>query len=291
MSTVHVHSPRSVLQTAIADLASLRARSRWVDTGTVRLHVLDYGGDKQPLIVIPGITSPAITMDFVAEKLLDLVRPVIIDMRGRGLSDSAASYTLDDYVDDTRAVIDTLGLRSPVLLGHSMGARVAGLAASRDDTNIAATVLVDPPMTSGPGRGAYPVPLKSFEEQLVAARRGLDQSEMAQTWPTWPIRELGLRARWLSSCAEQAIADTHRGFENDDFFDFWPQVRVPTVLVHGSVSPMATEESVKEAASSNPSARIVTVAGAGHMVFWDVPTQGLSALRSALHALGLSTAR
>ncbi|WP_145692144.1 alpha/beta fold hydrolase [Rhodococcus rhodochrous] len=260
----------------------MRATSCWVNTETVNLHVLDYGGDKQPLVMIPGITSPAITMDFVAAELLDLVRPVVIDMRGRGLSDSADSYGLKDYVDDLHAVIDSLELESPLVLGHSMGARVAGLAASLDSENLAGTILVDPPMTSGPGRGPYPVTRREFENQLEAARHGLDIDEMAETWPTWPTRELGIRARWLSSCEDAAIAATHAGFEKDDFFDVWPSIPTPTVLMYGGNSPMVTEQSIEEARPLNPAARLVEVPDAGHMVFWDAPKPALAALRSVL---------
>src|SRR5690606_31411545 len=94
---------RAVLQSALADLADVPARSRWVRSGELRLHVLDYGGPGVPLVVLPGITSPAITMDFVARRLTDLVRPIVVDVRGRGLSDAGASYTLEDYADDTEA--------------------------------------------------------------------------------------------------------------------------------------------------------------------------------------------
>ena len=51
---------RAVLQSALADLADVPAVSRWVRSGDVALHVLDYGGDGVPLVVLPGITSPAI---------------------------------------------------------------------------------------------------------------------------------------------------------------------------------------------------------------------------------------
>jgi N-formylmaleamate deformylase len=56
-----------------------------------RLHVLDYCGSGVPLVILPGITSPAITMDFVAREITDLVRPIVVDVRGRGLSDSGKS--------------------------------------------------------------------------------------------------------------------------------------------------------------------------------------------------------
>ena len=273
-------NPLCVRQDALADLADVPATSRWVRSGDVRLHVLDYGGDGVPLVVVPGITSPAITMDFVARELRDLVRPIVVDVRGRGLSDSGSSYGLDDYADDTLAVLD--GLDDPLLMGHSMGARIAAVTATRRP--LRGTVLVDPPM-SGPGRGPYPTPLAAFLGQLAQAGRGTDADEVAQAWPRWPRREQELRARWLSSCAEEAIVATHEGFESEDFFDTWPAVPAPTTLLYGADSPVVTADGAEEAAKANPAASLVAIPDAGHMVFWDNPAGALQLLREALHEL------
>jgi N-formylmaleamate deformylase len=269
---------RAVLQSALADLADVPARSRWVRSGDLRLHVLDYGGSGVPLVILPGITSPAITMDFVARELTDLVRPIVLDVRGRGLSDSGKSYTLDDYADDTLAVLD--GLDRPLLLGHSMGARIAAVVAARG-VPLRGTVLVDPPM-SGPGRGPYPTTLDAFLGQLEQAQRGTDADEVARSWPRWPRREQELRARWLSSCDAAAIAATHAGFESEDFFSTWPHVPAPTVLLYGGSSPVVTASGAAEAAATNPAARLVEVPGAGHMVFWDEPETAGSVLREII---------
>jgi N-formylmaleamate deformylase len=271
---------RTVRQDALADLADVPAASRWVRNGSVRLHLLDYGGPGVPLVILPGITSPAITMDFVARSLTDLARPIVVDVRGRGLSDSGDSYTLADYASDTLAVLD--GLEDPVVLGHSMGARIAAATAVRRP--LRGTILVDPPM-SGPGRGPYPTTLEAFLGQLDEAVRGTDADEVARSWPRWPRREQELRARWLSSCSRTAILETHRGFETEDFFDVWPAVPAPTTLLYGADSPVVTAEGAKEAGAANPAASLVEIPDAGHMVFWDNPTESLRLLREALHPL------
>lgn len=250
-------------------------------SGDVRLHVLDYGGSGVPLVVLPGITSPAITMDFVARELTDLVRPIVVDVRGRGLSDPGGSYTLDDYADDTLAVL--AGLGRPLLLGHSMGARIAAVVAAKG-ADLRGSVLVDPPM-SGPGRGPYPTTLAAFLGQLAQAQRGTDADEVAASWPRWPRREQELRARWLSSCDEAAIIATHEGFESEDFFTSWPGVPAPAVLLHGADSPVVTAAGAAEAQAANPGARLVSIPDAGHMVFWDNPTAALALLREALREL------
>ncbi|MER6102675.1 alpha/beta hydrolase [Streptomyces sp. NPDC001832] len=277
-------SQRSVLQSGLADLAATPATSRWVRSGGLRLHALDYGGDLPPLVVLPGITSPAITMDFVARELTDLVRPVVLDVRGRGLSDDGEGYGLEDYAKDTEALITGLGLERPLLLGHSMGARIAAVVAVRAKVVLRGTVLAEPPM-SGPSRGPYPTGLDAFLRQLSEARRGTDADEVALSWPDWPRREQELRARWLSSCAEEAIAATHHGFEHEDFFDWWPRVPEPAHLMYGADSPVVTDAGVQEATVSKASASLHQVPGAGHMIFWDAPATALTALRTALSTI------
>lgn len=274
-------SQRSVLQSGLADLADVPATSRWIRSGNVRLHALDYGGDLPPLVVLPGITSPAVTMDFVARELTDLVRPVVLDVRGRGLSDDGDGYGLEEYAEDTEALITGLGLDRPLLFGHSMGARIAAVVAVRAKVVLRGSVLADPPM-SGPGRGPYPTTLEAFRRQLAEALRGTDADEVAASWPTWPRREQELRARWLSSCAEDAIAATHHGFEHEDFFDWWPKVPGPVSILHGADSPVVTVTGAEEAACANPSASLHKIPGAGHMIFWDAPETGLAALRTVL---------
>ncbi|MFB6784632.1 alpha/beta fold hydrolase [Streptomyces sp. NPDC056352] len=279
--TAHI---RCVPQSALADLADVPATSRWVRSGSTRLHVLDYGGPGVPLVVIPGITGPAVTMDFVARELTGLVRPLVLDVRGRGLSDDAGTYSLEEYAEDVESVVTGLGLDRPVLFGHSMGARIAAVAAVRGKVALRGTVLGDPPM-SGPGRGPYPTTLEAFAGQLAQARRGTDADEVALSWPRWPRREQELRARWLGSCDEEAIAATHRGFEREDFFDWWPSVPGPTALLYGADSPVVTAAGAAEAARLLPAAALTVIPDAAHMLFWDNFPAALAALREALRPM------
>jgi len=275
---------RCITQEALGDLADVPARSRWVRSGDVRLHLLDYGGEGVPLVVLPGITSPAISMDFVARGLTDLVRPIVLDARGRGLSDNGDAYDLTAYADDAEAVVTGLALDRPIVLGHSMGARIAAVVAARKSTPLRGIVVVDPP-TSGPGRAPYPTTLRAFLEQLRQAQQGTTADEVARSWPRWPRRELELRARWLASCAEEAVIATHRGFETEDFFSSWPSVPAPVTLVYGAQSPVMPGASLEEARRCNAGAQLAEVPDAGHMVFWDNPQEGLRTVRSALSSM------
>jgi N-formylmaleamate deformylase len=276
---------RVLTQPALADLAEVPATGRWVLSRGPRLHLLDYGPEgRTPLVVVPGITSPAISMDFVVRGVTDLVRPIVLDVRGRGLSDNGDAYDLATYAGDVEAVVRGLRLERPILLGHSMGARIVAAVAAAGRVGLGGTVLVDPPM-SGPGRGPYPTTLEAFLGQLDQARRGTDADEVAASWPRWPRREQELRARWLGSISRDAIVATHEGFESEDFFATWPSVPAPTVLVHGGDSPVVTAAGAEEAAKANPDAAVVAVPGTGHMVFWDDPAAALGTVRDVLRRM------
>jgi N-formylmaleamate deformylase len=284
-----VSAPR-VSDAARADLAAVEAESRWVHRGDVRLHVLDYGGDRRPLVVLPGITSPAVTMDFVVRELRDLVRPVVLDARGRGLSDTGPGYAIEDYVADVEAVVAALGLHEPLLLGHSMGARIASWAAARSAVPFGGSIIVDPPL-SGPGRGGYPTPREAFLEQLHEGQRGTTADEVQRFYPRWSRTELELRARWVASCDEAAVLESFRRFsEVEDFFSWWPEVPAPVALIYGGASPVVTAEGAREAAQANPAATVHEVPGAGHMVPWDELDAFMAVVRPLLAAHVQATA-
>ncbi|MHA6796318.1 alpha/beta fold hydrolase [Pseudonocardia bannensis] len=258
-----------------------------VEGNGLRHHVLQYGDTEAPdLLVIPGITSPAATADFLAVLLADWgYRVHVPDVRGRGRSDRAlpGCYRLTDYADDVAAVVDALGLRRPALLGHSMGARIAAAyAVTHAGADRGPLLLVDPP-TSGPGRGPYPTTREQFLTQLHEAQRGTTADEVRRFYPHWPERELALRAEVLASCDETAVVETHAGFETEDFFVYWRKLTAPAVLIRGGVSPVVPDDAVADLRRSNPAIDIVTVPDAGHMVPWDNLEGFLDAARPYLH--------
>ncbi|HCF99826.1 MAG TPA: alpha/beta hydrolase [Chloroflexi bacterium] len=269
---------RFLSQAALAELAGIPAVSRWVTNRGQRIHVLDYGGDLPPAVFIAGITSPAVTLDFVVRRVRDQVRPIVVDLRGRGLSDDGVLHSLESHADDLNAVIGGLKLDRPLMVGHSMGAGIVAFLAAASADAARGSILVDPPL-SGPRSGPYPTPLAVFETQLDEAYAGTTAQRVAEHWPRWPVAEQRLRALWLSSCGREAVAATHRSFESVEFAPIWQSLDARTSLIYGEESAVVSGEAVGRLALQNPSPAIVKVAGSGHMVFWDSPEGGLAALR------------
>ena len=88
----------------------------------VRLEVLDWGGSGPSVVLLAGGGNTAHVFDGFAPKLMADYHVYGITRRGFGASSSPASgYEADRLGDDVLAVLDSLKLNRPILVGHSLG--------------------------------------------------------------------------------------------------------------------------------------------------------------------------
>lgn len=249
----------------------------------IRQHVLRYHGPGAPLVLVPGITSPAVTWGFVAERLARVFETYVLDVRGRGLSSTGddLDYGLDAMAEDVVALLAALDLKDAVVAGHSMGARIAMRAANRDARNISRLLLIDPPV-SGPGRRAYPAKLDWYVDSIQLAERGMDGEAMKAFCPTWTPEQRALRAEWLHSCSQTAVVTAFEGFHTDEIFPDFGALRVPASLMIAGRGGVIQPEDEAEIRALNPSIRVAWVANAGHMIPWDDLDGFLSATETLL---------
>lgn len=105
----------------------------------VTLHAVDWQGREPAIVGIHGSGMLAHSLDAIAQQLAPDHRFVAVDLRGHGFSDKPPSgYELECHVDDLVQVIAELGLRHPILLGHSVGGAIATFVA----THVPASGLV-----------------------------------------------------------------------------------------------------------------------------------------------------
>lgn len=237
-----------------------------VQANGIRNHLIRYQGQGPQLLLIPGITSPAITWGFVAERLADAFDVHVLDVRGRGLSETGdLDYTLDALAADAVALAEVMD--QPIVLGHSMGARTAIRAAATKDA-FKGAILVDPPV-SGPNRRPYPSLWPWYGDSIKMAVKGCSAQDMKAYCPTWTEEQLALRAEWLHTCHWGAIRTAYDGFHTDDIHADFPKLTVPTRLVIAGGAPVIQDEDEAELKELLPSMEVRTVEGAGHMIPWD----------------------
>ncbi|CAO3427205.1 alpha/beta fold hydrolase [Azospirillum endophyticum] len=236
----------------------------------IRQHYLRYGGGGRPVVIVPGITSPAPTWGFVAERFGRSFDTYVLDVRGRGLSEASDTldYGLDAMAADVAAFAAALGLKDYALVGHSMGARIGLRAVSRHGAEPGCLVMVDPPV-SGPGRRPYPAQLPWYVDSIRLMAQGADLEAMRPFCPTWSDDQLRLRAEWLHTCDERAIVTAYEGFRTDDVHTDLPRLHCPALLIAAGCGNVILPEEEAEIRDLNPAIAIVRVENAGHMIPWD----------------------
>ncbi len=240
----------------------------------IRQHYLRFGGKEksteEPIILIPGITSPAATWAFVGERLGQHFDTYILDVRGRGLSSAGddLDYSLNAQAADVLAFAQALGISRYSLLGHSMGARIGAREAAAKLSGATQLVMIDPPV-SGPGRRPYPGKLSWYLDSICAARLGTDAEGMRPFCPTWTDAQLRLRAEWLHTCDQRAVTESFLGFQTDDFHFDLARVNVPIFLVTAGRGDVVRKEELDEMLDLVPTMKTACVPDAGHMIPWD----------------------
>ena len=122
----------------------MAAHERYVEANGLRLHIWDWGGAGQPVVLLHGLASNARIWDFVAPELAQAARVVAVDQRGHGLSDKPdEGYDFATVVADLQALAQALGFDHPVVVGHSWGASVAAALAALHPDAPAGIALVD----------------------------------------------------------------------------------------------------------------------------------------------------
>jgi pimeloyl-ACP methyl ester carboxylesterase len=109
------------------------------------LHVLEWSREGTPLVFVHGFGNDAHIWDDAAPAVAGYYRTVALDLRGHGDSDRdpECRYDYDFHVADLEAVLAKLGIERLVLVGHSLGGRIATLFAGRHPDRMAGLVIVD----------------------------------------------------------------------------------------------------------------------------------------------------
>lgn len=110
----------------------------------VKLEVVDWGGTGRPLVLLAALGADAHEFDNFAPKLADKYHVYGITRRGFGASSSPAlGYTADRLGDDVAAVIDSLKLNRPVLVGHSIAGEELSSVGTRHPEKVAGLVYLE----------------------------------------------------------------------------------------------------------------------------------------------------
>jgi pimeloyl-ACP methyl ester carboxylesterase len=251
----------------------------------VRLHYLDRGDPTAPCVVLFHGNGSMI-QDFTISGLVDLLarrnRVLCFDRPGFGYSQRPRSriWTATAQAALFVKALNQLGVRNPVVLGHSWGALVAIAFALRNDYPIRGLVLAsgyyfptwrwDVWMMSGP---AIPVfgdlirytigPILSWAILPMAFRKLFAPRSVLRDFKTRFPASLTLRPKQLRAAAEESAFLIPMAAK---FQSHYPCIQCPVHIFHGAADQIIEPEQARYLHRALPASVLHLVEDAGHMV-------------------------
>jgi pimeloyl-ACP methyl ester carboxylesterase len=208
------------------------------------------------------------------ERILSFSRLIVFDKRGTGLSDPVTEApTLEQRVDDVRAVMDAAGSERAALFGISEGGPMSVLFAATHPERVTALVLYGAMgrTTEAPD---YPwaSPADALREsaaEFIAPSWGRDAEGMVELFaPSFgdDPEAVEFTARMERSAASPAmVQQIFEMFLDIDVRAILPTIRVPTLVLHRRGDRVVNRRAGEALAAQIPGARYVELSGIDHL--------------------------
>ena len=251
------------------------------------VHV-ESRGSGRPLVLLHGFGESTYTWRRVVPALSERYRTIAIDLYGFGWTErptEPAAYSRDGQLRLITGVMDSLGVPSATLVGHSYGGALALALAALEPARVEALVLID---SAAP---TYPDARKS----RVAGSAPLVRLALPWALSRTSIRRSLRRAFFDDELATRALVDRYRerlaveGVAHAYAFLSAPprsagpavdvaSIRQPALFVWGSEDALIPLRGGREAAAQLPSSEFVTIPHCGHVPIEENPDAVVAAV-------------
>jgi len=259
-------------------------RTENVDGITVHYKIQGSG---EPLVLIHGVGSYLEAWDSVAARLRDRFQILSFDLRGHGQSSRPREqFFIDDFVKDTLAVADHVGMDRFHLAGFSLGGLIAQKLALTSPHRLRRLALLSTVAGRNPQEQAR------VQERLATMQREDSAHHGTHHFDT-------SLSRWLTEDFQAKHPDTitylrKRNAENDpdcyvtayrvlaatDFSDVIDQIAVPTLVATGEEDQGSSPRMARLMSTRIPDARLEIFKGMRHSILIEAPDLVAQSLRA-----------
>lgn len=243
-------------------------------------------GEGRPLLILHGLFGMSDNWQSLAKRWAEEFAVHLIDLRNHGRSPHHPDISYQAMADDLQAYCGDNNLEKILLLGHSMGGKAAMLLAALQPELIEKMIVVD----IGPKE--YPLHHQMVIEALEAlplselqSRSEAEQKFASELEPG--VRLFLLKNLYWKEKDQLAWRFNLRNLVNqiEEVGAALPAqayVEVPTLFVRGGASDYITDADWAQIQNQFPNARLETLAGAGHWLHAEKPTQFYPLVREFL---------
>jgi len=223
-------------------------------------------GRGDPVVLIHAFSVDRRMWDPQMPALQERFTVIRYDLRGHGRSDPPSSpYSTSD---DLRSVLDALDVRRAALVGLSAGAQVATDFALAYPDRVTRLVL------TAPGLGGMATPPLPWMQPVLQAAGAGEPERAATLWAATPIMTLRNDTSGAATLRELVMSNSRLWtFRTNPVQPLTPpaikrlqEIKAPTLVIVGDRDLPHIAEAANVLATGIAGAKLVTMAGAGHIV-------------------------
>jgi pimeloyl-ACP methyl ester carboxylesterase len=258
--------------------------TRFIEVGGTSLRVRDTGPRDAPaLMLLHGFGSSLETWEPWAHLLSERYRMVRFDLPGCGLSepDRTGNYGDARSIALTRGLMDELGIKRAVLIGNSIGGRIAWRFAAEFPDRTSKLVLISPDGFASPGFQYDRPPRVAMVFQLMKyfLPRALVRANLATAYADPSRLSDPVVDRYydllLAPGNRDAMIDRMRQTLLKDPTPILRQIQTPTLLVWGMQDRLIPYANSADYTAALPNAKFVSFEQLGHVPQEEAPTESL----------------
>ena len=234
-------------------------------------------GTGTALVLIHGTGGSSASWGAQFDRYPDRYRVIAWDAPGYGGSDrwGDAPPTADDYARLLGTFLDSRGVATAHVVGHSIGAVLATALCRKKPTTVLSLTLLHPI----PGFGGLAEADRAA--QRAARLSGVDKEGMAAFVEGWAPTILGSvsgtdvlerAVAIMRDIPEAAYRDMVEVISSGDLLTDLPRIRAPALIIAGRDDGIAPEESCRAVAEGMADAKLVALDGIGHYLPLENPT-------------------
>ena len=249
-------------------------KTQYAKSGDIRIAYQVVGEGPFDLVFVPGFIS---NLDAAWEepyrarvwtRLAYFARLILFDKRGTGLSDRTVGVpTLEERMDDVRAVMDAVGSQQAALFGISEGGAMSILFAATYPERTRALVLYG---TYG-HFSSWVVPPEMIDAALDRMEKNWGTGESLRLFAPSVASDETFKLSWARferlGASPSAVVALMRMNSEIDVRPILPSIRVPTFIIHRQGDTRVNVEAGRFMARQIPNAKYLELPGSDHMLW------------------------
>jgi epoxide hydrolase 4 len=255
----------------------------YADSGGVKIHYASIGTG--PLVVmVHGFPDYWYTWRHQMQALSDRYQTVALDLRGYNLSDKpkgVENYDMKLLVGDVRAVIEHLGQKKAIVIGHDWGGAISWNVAMQFPDMVERLVILNLPHPKGLSRELANNP---EQQKNSAYARGFQQPDAASKLTverlTGWVKDEAARTKYIEAMKKsdfEAMLNYYkRNYPHEPYREIpdgsLPPVKMPVLMIHGLKDKALLADALNGTWKwLENDLTLVTIPDAGHFVQQDAP--------------------